>query len=161
MGMEVQLIKKPILLHLSASGSRLEGSYKLSKLTFYTSIQDARTWGSTSQLNISDNAFSLHEAWAHIQLDTNFSLKVGRQELVYDNSRFLGNVDWALQGRSHDFALLKWVRKNTKIDIGAGYNQDGEALSGNILTVTNQYKTALLFRVEQKLEILIFFSGME
>ncbi|MBL0339867.1 MAG: alginate export family protein [Bacteroidetes bacterium] len=130
---------------------RLEGSYKLSKLTFYTSIQDVRTWGSTSQLNISDNAFSLHEAWAHIQLDTNFSLKVGRQELVYDNSRFLGNVDWALQGRSHDFALLKWVRKNTKIDIGAGYNQDGEALSGNILTVTNQYKTALLFRVEQKL----------
>ncbi len=129
---------------------RLEGSYKLSKLTFYTSLQDVRTWGSTSQLNVSDNAFSLHEAWAQVQLDSNFALKIGRQELVYDNSRFLGNVDWTMQGRSHDFALLKWAKKDTKIDIGGGFNQDGEALSGNILTVSNQYKTAQLFRLEQK-----------
>jgi hypothetical protein len=31
-----------------------------------------------------------------------FSMKLGRQEVIYDNSRIFGNVDWAQQGRSHD-----------------------------------------------------------
>lgn len=145
---------------------RVEGQLKLGKLTFFTSIQDVRTWGSTSQLNISDNFFSLHEAWAHIQLDSSFAVKIGRQELIYDNSRFLGNVDWSLQGRSHDFALLKWQRNNTKLDVGAGFNQDGEALSGNLFTTPAQYKTAQLFRAEQKfgdmeISFLVWNNGVQ
>lgn len=74
---------------------RLEGKYKVNKLTFYVSFQDVRTWGSTAQLKITDNLFSLYEGWAQIHFDSCFSLKVGRQELNYDNARFLGNVDWA------------------------------------------------------------------
>jgi len=130
---------------------RLEGKYKVNKLTFYVSFQDVRTWGSTAQLKITDNLFSLYEGWAQIHFDSCFSLKVGRQELNYDNARFLGNVDWALQGRSHDFALLKYEKKDTKVDLGGGYNQDAESLTNNIFTNTNQYKTAQMLRIEQKI----------
>lgn len=129
---------------------RLEGQLKLNRLTFYAGLQDVRTWGNTSQLNISDDSFSMHEGWADIRLDSNFSVKLGRQELVYDHSRFLGNVDWALQGRSHDFVLLKFRKNNTRFDLGAGYNQNGEALSGNLYTVAGQYKTAQMIWFEQK-----------
>ncbi len=130
---------------------RLEGKYKVNKLTFYVSFQDVRTWGSTAQLKITDNLFSLYEGWAQIHFDSCFSLKVGRQELNFDNARFLGNVDWALQGRSHDFALLKYEKKDTKVDLGGGYNQDAESLTNNIFTNTNQYKTAQMLRIEQKI----------
>lgn len=131
--------------------TRIEGSYKLPQLTFHASLQDIRTWGATIQTRKADNFFAVYEAWAQIHFDTTLSLKIGVQELNYDNARFLGNIDWALQGRAHDFALLKYEKKNIKIDLGAGYNQDGESLTGNIYSNVNPYKTAQLFRFEQKL----------
>ena len=132
--------------------TRIEGAYKLPNLTFYTSLQDIRTWGATAQTKKADNYFSVYEAWAQVYFDTSLSLKVGVQELNYDNSRFLGNIDWALQGRAHDFAVLKYEKNNLKIDLGAGFNQDGESLSGNIYSSVNPYKTAQLFRIEQKIK---------
>ncbi len=130
---------------------RIEGKYDMDYLTFYLSMQDVRTWGSEGQLKRTDNLFSLYEGWAQVKINDAFSFKVGRQELNYDNARFLGNVDWALQGRSHDFALLKFKKKNIKLDIGGGFNQNGEALTGNFFTVNNQYKTAQMVRYEQKI----------
>lgn len=129
---------------------RLQGSYQMDKVMLYTSIQDVRTWGSTPQANITDGFLSVHEAWAEVYFDSSWSMKLGRQELNYDNVRFLGNLDWALQARSHDFGLIKYERHKLKLHFGAGYNQNGEALSGNILTVPGQYKTAQMIRFENE-----------
>lgn len=121
--------------------TRLNFGYKTEKLHFYLSAQDIRVWGDVPQLNVADeNGFSLHQAWAEVQLVSNFNFKIGRQEIVYDDQRFFGNVDWAQQGRSHDAAILKFEPNYLKLHFGAAYNQDGEALAGNILT-TNTYKT--------------------
>jgi len=128
--------------------SRIEGTYKLPKLTFHTSLQDIRTWGATAQTRKADNYFAVYEAWAQVHFDSSLSLKIGVQELNYDNARFLGNIDWALQGRAHDFALLKYAKNKTKIDLGAGFNQDGESLTGNIYSSLNPYKTAQMLRLE-------------
>ena len=139
---------------------RLQAKYEMSKLTFYTSIQDVRTWGNTPQVKLTDGLLSVYEAWAEVHVDSSLSFKIGRQELNYDNARFLGNLDWALQGRSHDFALLKYEKPTFKIHIGAGFSQDGEALKGNIFTTTNQYKTAQMARAEYKkggFEISVLF----
>lgn len=123
--------------------ARLQFKYQFDRLTIYTSVQDIRTFGNTSQVKLSDPFLSVHEAWTEIKLDTSFlTLKVGRQELNYDNARFLGNLDWALQARSHDFVLLKYEKDKIKFHLGGGYNQDSEKLSGNIFTIANQYKTA-------------------
>ncbi len=128
--------------------ARLNAHYKMDKFSFYVSVQDVRVWGSTPQIKATDPFLSVHEAWAETKLSESFSLKLGRQELNYDNARFLGNLDWALQGRAHDFALAKWEKNSMKLHFGAGYNQDSDKLSGRLFTTPNQYKTAQLIRYE-------------
>jgi len=139
-----------------AHRARLQAAYKFEKLHFYMSVQDVRTWGSTQQAKANDPFFSVHEAWAETWLTDRLSLKLGRQELNYDNFRFLGNLDWALQARAHDFALVKFEKDNLKLHLGGGYNQDAQKLSGNTFTVPNQYKVAQMLRYENLLGKLQF-----
>ncbi len=132
--------------------TRIQASYKTDKLEFYTSIQDIRLWGNTAQVKLSDEFLSLHEGWAQLRLDSNWSLKLGRQELNYDNARFLGNLDWAMQARAHDFLLIKREAKNQKLHIGGGFNQNAETLTENVFTLNNQYKTAQMLWYNYKVE---------
>ncbi|MHA7131492.1 alginate export family protein [Algoriphagus namhaensis] len=133
-----------------AHRARLEASYKIDRLNFFMSIQDVRTWGSTSTANVSDGFLSVHEAWGEISFGENWKLKLGRQELNYDNARFLGNLDWALQARSHDFALMKYEKGDAKLHFGGGLNQDSQKISGNTFSTPNQYKAAQMVRYENK-----------
>lgn len=132
--------------------TRLQATYKTEKLEFFTSIQDIRLWGNTSQIKLSDDFLSLHEGWAQLRLDSNWTIKLGRQELNYDNARFLGNLDWAMQARAHDFLLLKRESKKHKIHIGGGFNQNSESLTENVFTLNNQYKTAQMLWYNYKNE---------
>jgi len=121
--------------------TRLKVGYKMEKLKFYLSVQDVRVWGDVVQLNTSDkNGLSVHQAWGEVLFDPRFTLKLGRQEIVYDDHRIFGNVGWAQQARSHDVALIKYHKNALKINVGVAYNQDTESLTGNILTV-NTYKS--------------------
>jgi len=89
--------------------TRLNTAYEIEKLSFYLSLQDFRTWGDVPQLNTADkNGIGIHQAWGEIQLDPHFFLKVGRQEIVYDDHRIFGNVGWAQQARSHDALLINY-----------------------------------------------------
>ncbi len=111
--------------------TRLNLNYNDSKFRVGLSLQDVRVWGDVAQLNMSDkNQLMLHEAWGEIIFNENLSLKVGRQELVYDDSRILGNVGWAQQARSHDLALLKYkTDENGQFHVGLAVNNDAETLS--------------------------------
>lgn len=133
-----------------AQRARIQASYVSDAVTIYMSLQDIRTWGNTSQVKASDNLLSVHEAYAELSLGEFWKVKLGRQELNYDNFRFLGNLDWALQGRAHDFALVTYEKNEHKLHLGAGYNQDGQNLYGNLFTVPNQYKFAQMARYENR-----------
>jgi Alginate export len=122
--------------------TRLNAYYKKDKLIFYLSMQDVRVWGDVRQLNISDkNGFGVHQAWGQLLFDPNLSLKLGRQEIIYDDHRLFGNVGWTQQARSHDAALIKYQKETFKFDLGFAFNQDGPALSGTILTNPGTYKS--------------------
>ncbi len=129
--------------------ARVSAGYQKDALSFHVSIQDIRVWGSASQVKSSDGYLSVYEAWAQTKLGEKWAVKLGRQELNYDNARFLGNLDWAFQGRSHDFALVKYEQGKSKLHFGAGFNQDVEKLSGTAFTTANQYKTAQFARYEK------------
>lgn len=149
-----------------AQRARINVQYELERFKFYVSVQDIRTWGNTPQVKATDNFLSLHEAWAETFLSDNFSVKLGRQELNYDNFRFLGNLDWALQGRAHDFALLKYEKGANKLHAGAGYNQDNQSLNGNFFSTPNQYKVAHFLRYENfqgnfKFSVLFWNNGLQ
>ncbi len=121
--------------------TRLTFSYKWERVNFQTSVQDIRVWGqdASSISNADGTKLMVHEAWAEIVLanmaDTTFkfklienlSLKIGRQELVYDDSRLLGNLDWLQQARRHDAVVLKALHKGWQMDIGASFNQNTDA----------------------------------
>ncbi|MEZ4793834.1 MAG: alginate export family protein [Gelidibacter sp.] len=119
--------------------SRLNINYKSTKLTALLSIQNVRVWGDVSTLSSSDaNGTAIHQAWASFLLDSLFSLKIGRQEIVYDDSRIFGNVDWAQTGRSHD-AFIASYHPNTKtrLDIGLVLNEEDETLFKTEYEVNN------------------------
>lgn len=132
--------------------ARINAGYNNEFFKIFLSAQDIRTWGSTAQLKITDGFFSVHEAWGEVFFSKNFSGKFGRQELDYDDARFLGNVDWALQARAHDFALLKYTDSTLSVHAGGAYNQDKQTqLSGNFYTVAGQYKTAQFFWLNKQI----------
>lgn len=118
--------------------TRLNLRYKKDQYTLKFSGQDIRTWGEVEQLGDIPNV-NIHEVWAELNLNKSLQLKLGRQELIYDDHRLLGNVNWTQQARSHDALLLKYrdSSKKLKIDIGAAYNQEGENLLGNAYTLQN------------------------
>jgi hypothetical protein len=146
--------------------ARLNLKYEAEKFGFFMSLQDVRTWGSTSQLNISDNFLSVHEVWGELIISKQFNLKVGRQELVYDNARIFGNVNWAQQGRSHDLILLRFQNDNFEIHTGIAYNQDGQQSSTNYYSVSNNYKTMQFIWLHSEFEktrgsILFLNNGIQ
>jgi hypothetical protein len=121
--------------------TRLAFGYKWDRLSFGASMQDVRVWGqdASSITNNDGNRLMLHEAWADLTLankaDTSIkyklfdlmSFKIGRQELIYDDSRLIGNLDWLQQARRHDMALLKTLHHGWQVDLGYAFNQNADA----------------------------------
>lgn len=104
--------------------TRLNAYFANETFKAYVSLQDVRVWGDVNQLNVKDvNGFGVHEAWGEVRLSDLLSLKIGRQEVSYDDERMFGAVGWAQQARSHDAALLKFFfNDNHKMEVGLGYN---------------------------------------
>lgn len=121
--------------------TRLNFGYKWDRLTFGATVQDVRVWGQDASTisNADGNRLMMHEGWGELTLfnkaDTMIktkgidlmSLKIGRQELNYDDVRLIGNLDWLQQGRRHDMALLKTVHRGWQFDIGVAFNQNTDA----------------------------------
>jgi len=120
--------------------TRLNTKFVSEDYTFFVSLQDVRVWGDVKQLGENSNSLALHQAWGQVKFSPNFAVKLGRQEIIYDDSRMFGNVGWAQQGRSHDAAIFKFGNENYKLDLGVAYNQDAEALFDNLYTVAGNYK---------------------
>lgn len=121
--------------------TRLTFGYKWDRINFNFSVQDIRVWGQDASTisNADGNRLMVHEAWAEVMLmnsaDSSFktkwldnlSFKIGRQALIYDDVRLLGDLDWLQQARRHDAVLVKALHKGWQIDLGAGYNQNSDA----------------------------------
>ena len=123
--------------------TRLNFGYTGYRFKLFTAVQDVRVWGqdaSTTHRNTleANHGLMLHEAWGEIALTDTAStagellLKVGRQELVYDDVRLLGNLDWLQQARRHDLALLKYHWHDWQAHLGAAFNQNREAKAGTV-----------------------------
>jgi hypothetical protein len=127
--------------------TRLNFGYQMYRLKLGLSIQDVRVWGqdvSTVNKTTTQNndGLMLYEAWAEILLtDTTLlnkalSFKIGRQELVYDDQRLIGNLDWLQQGRRFDAAVLKYETPAWTIHLAAAYNQNQENSVGTLYNPT-------------------------
>lgn len=122
--------------------TRINLDYRSDQYDVKIVLQDVRVWGSQPQLVVADGATTtIHEGWGLWKFNEKIGLKIGRQEIIYDDSRIFGNVEWAQQARSHDAAVLQMTPDGYKIHIGLAYNQDGARLAGNYYSVSPSYKT--------------------
>ncbi|HNF49669.1 MAG TPA: alginate export family protein [Chitinophagales bacterium] len=129
---------------------RLNFDYQNKYVRVFTSIQDVRVWGNEPQAQ-NYGSFGLHEGWAEIFIKDKASVKLGRQELVYDDHRLLGNLDWVQAARSHDAILIKVKHKNAQLHMGGGFNQSSENLLGTVYKVKN-YKALAFAWYNQKFD---------
>ncbi len=122
--------------------TRFNAYYGSKFFKFGLVLQDVRVWGDVPQLNKSDvNGLSIHQAWGEVIFSKKFSIKLGRQEISYDDQRIFGSVGWTQQARSHDAAIIKYrPSKSSKIDVGFTYNANGESLFKTDYAVNN-YRT--------------------
>jgi hypothetical protein len=125
--------------------TRLTFNYKMSRIVLQASLQDVRVWGQDASTISNADGFrlGLHEGWADIILSNKkdssfavspveyFSVKIGRQELLYDDSRLLGNLDWLQQARRHDAIVFKLLQSGWQVDLGAAFNQNTDAFNYN------------------------------
>ena len=136
---------KPSLF--TSQRTRISFGYAAQRLKLNVAVQDVRIWGqdvSTINRNTTQDlkGILLHESWAEIRLnDTasrakNLTLKVGRQELVYDDQRLLGNLDWLQQGRRHDAAVVKYEANDWIFHLGGAFNQNKESAAGTVYNST-------------------------
>ncbi len=106
--------------------TRLNFSFQNPKLGFFVSFQDVRIWGNAAQIYKSDPALTnVYEAWGAYHFNHHSLIRAGRQSLSYDNERFLGGLDWAQQGRSHD--ALRYIYTDStgfSFHAGVAFNQN-------------------------------------
>jgi hypothetical protein len=121
--------------------SRLNLNFKQDKLQTKLSLQNIRTWGDVATTATADkNGLAVFEAWAQYDFDTNWSARLGRQIISYDNQRIFGEIDWAQQGQSHDAAIVSFHPNNSQFDLGAALNANTENLVEPKTPYTTNYK---------------------
>lgn len=146
--------------------TRLNFFYGSKMFKFGLVLQNVRVWGDVPQLNSSDvNSTAIHQAWGEVIFSKKLALKIGRQEISYDDQRIFGSVNWTQQARSHDAAIIKYrPSKSTRIDVGIAYNAQGETLYKTNYTLNN-YKTFQYIWYHEKfnkvgLSLLALNNGM-
>ena len=137
--------------------SRFFADYNSDKFEVKINFQDVRIWGSTDQIYKSETGTltNIYEAWGLYRLNRNWQFKIGRMDLDYNNARFLGDLDWAAQGRSHDALVISYKTDSSdfRLDIGGAFNQSGfepTKLSETFYTGLNNYKTMQFIWVNKK-----------
>lgn len=122
--------------------SRINLGYTGDRYIVRMSVQDVRTWGVTAPQPIANDGgfLSVHEAYVEYFVNKKFSVKGGRMELVYDDHRIFGSLDWAQAARKHDLALFKYTDSTWAVHAGFAYNSQAENLVDNFYTNTNGYK---------------------
>ncbi len=122
---------------LVSQRTRLNALYNDEHFSAFASLQDARIWG--DEVIATDIAsLGLHEAWGQYKFNKQIALRVGRQELVYDNKRLVTDGHWIQQGRAYDAAVLKiGFGTGWRIDAGGSYNQQTNNYFGTFYNLGN------------------------
>ena len=125
-GFHADSLDKERVSHFALGKYRITADYKRSWLEVKLSPQYSGVWGQASA------GLNLYEGWAKMQSQKGLFVKIGRQELTYDDERIIGNDDWTMTAPTHDVLKLGYDGESHKVHLLAAYNQNAENIdSGN------------------------------
>jgi hypothetical protein len=133
---------------VTAQRSRLNLSYSDKRIATFLSVQDVRIWGE-SPAKADASTINVFQAWAEVYLNDAWSVRLGRQELSYDQNRLLGAANWNDVGASHDLMQF-FYHKAFDLQAGFAYNNDKSKNVESNYPVNN-YKTLAFVRGEKDL----------
>ena len=144
--------------------TRFNVDYKSKNLDVFLSLQDARVWGqqdpregetgvSTTTTPTTTFPLYLFEAYAEPKFGDKFSVRIGRQRVMYDNQRLFAENDWRLPGNSHDAIRLIYNNKiNFTTELLGAYNQSGEnVFTTKYAPLVPNYKSLIVHYLNWKL----------
>lgn len=102
--------------------TRLNVNYRIEKMEFYMSFQDSRVWGQEyGEHNIS---LGLNEAYINFLINPALNIKIGRQDVGYNDNRLISDLDWSNWGSALDIARLQYknLRTGLSTDFSFGVN---------------------------------------
>lgn len=110
--------------------SRLSLNYSYNnRFILQFSMQDLRVWGQQDPRSVLAS-LQVFEAWAEPFITDKFSVRIGRQRLVYDNQRLFAENDWRLSGAVHDALNLRYYSPRLSAELALAYNQSSERYFG-------------------------------
>lgn len=142
--------------YLISQRTRLNFAYSHTWFSTRISLQDVRVWGD-EPLKKEVPGISLYEAWAEFKLVDSVLIKVGRQELLYDNERLFSPSSWSQKGITHDAAILKFRKDGWSLDFGGAFNQYKDTtFTTDYSALRDNYKTLNFLWLTKKWEHLKF-----
>jgi len=120
---------------LISQRTRISFIYETEKLTFKITPQDVRIWGGDAVVSstgiVSNTSIGLFEGYAEVKLGNIGWVSAGRQQLVYDSKRLLGDRQWNQNGISYDALVLKLKPSEWNFHLGGSWNTLTETLNNN------------------------------
>lgn len=135
-------------VHISQR-SRLNLGYRFeNQWEAYLSIQDVRVWGEQGDRGDA-STFNLYEGWAQANLAARWKLKIGRQELDYDDGHLFNPRNWGQTGRTHDVGVLKFIDSTFQAHLVAGYSQNRASNFDSFYDQEDYYKNLQMLWLEK------------
>ena len=113
--------------HFALGRYRIIADYQRSWLNVRLTPQYTGVWGQGSAGGV------LYEGWAKMQSKKGLFVKIGRQELTYDDGRIIGNDDWTMTAPTHDVLKLGYDGESHKVHLLAAYNQNAENIDNGVI----------------------------
>ena len=113
--------------HFALGRYRIIADYQRSWLNVRLTPQYTGVWGQGSA------GVVLYEGWAKMQSKKDLFVKIGRQELTYDDGRIIGNDDWTMTAPTHDVLKLGYDGESHKVHLLAAYNQNAENIDNGVI----------------------------
>lgn len=124
------------------------------KARAFVQVQDVRTWGDETHTSTDATAdkFDLHQGYLDVMPNEHWTLRIGRQEIAYDEDRLLGTGNWNQSGRSHDAIRVMWQSGKTSIHGAWAHHERGEPVSWTTYHTATNYQDLAFLRISHSYE---------
>ena len=143
-------------MHVSQR-SRIGLSYSTDRYSTRMSFQDVRVWGE-EKFKTNTTFAAAHELWFRIKLNSYWAVKIGRQELKYDNQRLVGLGNFNQVGGAHDAFKLEYKKEGFSLNYVTAFNQNKALFDGSNYDMIGYYKTLNILWLSLENENIILSS---